>query len=78
MARIVVETLPPLTAEGCDAELERWNELGRRLRARDPRRFKRVLAIAAGYLSIYEHPGESEDAFQARLREAVRRGGGPS
>ena len=69
-----LEELEPLTAEGL-ADLERWNAAGRRLRARDPERYKRVLTLARTYLSIYESPEESEDAFEARLRRVLGRGG---
>lgn len=48
-------------------EMLRWAEAGRRLRARDPERFRRALELARTYLSIYEKPDESDEVFQARL-----------
>lgn len=74
-APIVVEELDPLTPEQAD-DVERWQALGRRLRALDPERFRRALALAWTYVSIYENPDESEEAFAARLELISPRGNG--
>ena len=65
--RIVVEDLTAVERV-YDDDHARWCELGRRLRELDPARFQRVLAIARGYVSVYDSPDESEEAFKARLR----------
>lgn len=74
-APIVVEELEPLTAAQAD-DVERWQSLGRRLRALDPDRFRRALELARMYVSIYENPDESEEAFAARLKLISPRGNG--
>lgn len=56
-------------------DIDRWERLGRRLAELDPVRFRRTLALAAGFVSIYECPDESEEAFNARLRLATGTGG---
>lgn len=70
---LVVEDL---SAPADGEPTRRWIHAGERLRALDPARFARVLAIAEGFVSIYERPDESEHAFEARLRRAL--GGGAS
>lgn len=57
-----------------DAETE-WNELGRRLRVANPESYRKVLAAAEAFLSIYENPDEGHELFMARLRDISRSGG---
>lgn len=56
-----------LEVDGLDALIE----AGRKLRELDPERFQRVLAIARGFVSLYERPDESEEVFLSRLRQAM-------
>lgn len=44
--------------DGLDALLE----AGRKLQQLDPKRFERVLALCRTYVSIYERPGEADEA----------------
>lgn len=54
--------------------MKRWNELGARLRARDPQRFRKLAKLADAYLSVYVDPDEPESVFRARLASIASTG----
>lgn len=65
--------------QGIAARLERWERAGRTLLAHDAvQQLDRALLLAETYISIYEHPEESEEVFHARLRRANGRSEVPS
>ncbi len=55
-------------------DMKRWMALGEKLRRLDPERFDRVLALARGYVAIYEDPEMEEPVFRAMM-DLVRGGG---
>lgn len=62
---VAPEQIDPARIE--DAELDaRWLRAGRRLRAVDPNRYRRIFALAEAFASLDDEP-ESELMVRARL-----------
>lgn len=49
------------------SEIDRWMEVGRRLREINPERYRTVLQLGLAYLAAFEEPGEPDAVFSARL-----------
>ena len=52
-----------------DTDAATWAEAGDRLRMLDPARYRRLLALAQGIVSLHAPELESEDEFAVRLVE---------
>lgn len=60
--------------DGADG-LAAWLDAGRKLRLADPERYRKTLALARAYLSLYDREAESSDVVASRLIEIL--GGNP-
>jgi hypothetical protein len=50
-------------------DVEAFNEAGRRLRAVDPERFQRILALCRAYVAVHEREHESAEVFASRVMQ---------